>query len=219
MTATPERIHRLASEIEQDLARLAAVQSDEDKVAKALAGAITDHDAKVRAARGSEKALAATRDLMAKTTEDRIRLAREVECGQFMLAQARAQFGPFGPPSGDPIADGITRGTTGTLAFEVIRAARPVSGENGAVVCGQPECGGELVQQDGVWIHASTEAATCKVEAAAETRTDDPLRLQQLDQGAVRGAVTCICGTPGLNYEGPQRGCPVHGEQQVGGEG
>lgn len=189
MITTPERIQRLASEIEQDQALLDTIKTDEDKVAAALAEAIADHDAKVRAAQGSEQALAAIRDLMAKTAEARIRLAREVECGQFMLAQARTQFGPFEPPSGDPIADGITRGTTGTLAFEAVRVARPVSGDNGAVVCGQPECGGELFQQDGIWIHTSTETHTCKLEPAATTRTDDPLHLQVLDPAEVREAV------------------------------
>jgi hypothetical protein len=213
MITTPERIQRLASEIEKDQSLLDTIKADEDKIAKALAEAIGDHDAKVRAAQGSEKALADIRDLMAKTTDARIRLAREVECGQFMLAQARAQFGPFEPASGELIADGITRGTVGTLAFPVVRVARPVTGDNGAAVCGQPECGGELFQRDDVWMHVRTDTHACKPEAA-----DDPLRLQVLDQDKAREAVTCICGTPGMNYEGPQRDCPVHGEQQDGGD-
>ncbi|MES2342902.1 MAG: hypothetical protein V4597_14600 [Pseudomonadota bacterium] len=179
MITTPDRIQRLASEVEQDLARLATVKADEDKVARALAEAIADHDAKVRAAQGSEKALADIRDLMAKTTADRIRLDREVKCGQFMLTQAHTQFGPFEPPTGEAIADSITRGTIGTLAFPAIRAARPVSGDNGAVVCGQPECGLELVQQDGTYIHTSTGTHTCNAEAAPalqEGTDGDPTR-------------------------------------------
>lgn len=28
----------------------------------------------------------------------------------------------------------------------------------------------------------------------------------------MHGGLACICGTPGLNYAGPERDCPTHGE-------
>ncbi len=90
---------------------------------------------------------------------------------------------PAEPPAPAPIAEAITRGTVGTLAFPAVRVAQPWAREDGATVCGQPECGGELFQRGDIWIHIGTDMTTCTAEA------DDPLRLQVLDQGEVREAV------------------------------
>lgn len=192
MIPEPERVQQLAAAVDQDLARLHEVQADEDKVAAALVAADEDERTARDELARAEKATRETRELLASTASRRAALAREVEISQFMLDQARGRFGPFGQEGAEPhllIADGIGRGAVGTLAFPAIRAARPVSGDNGAVVCGQPECGKELVQRGDLWIHTGTEAHNCNSEVGTETRADDPLRLQQLDQGEVREAV------------------------------
>lgn len=97
---------------------------------------------------------------------------------------------PAEPPAPAPIGDRIGRVDVGTLAFPVVRVAQPWAREDGATVCGQPECGGELTQQGDVWVHLGTDTTTCKPEAAAETRPDDdPTRFQKLDPAVVHEAV------------------------------
>jgi hypothetical protein len=74
---------------------------------------------------------------------------------------------PAEPPAPAPIADRITRETTGTLAFEAIKVASPTSGEGGGIVCGNPGCGLELIHENGVFIHTATGMNTCKAEPPA----------------------------------------------------
>jgi len=74
---------------------------------------------------------------------------------------------PAEPPAPAPIADRITRETTGTLAFEAVKAAIPVEGEGGGFVCGHALCGLELFQENDVFIHAATGLHMCKDQTTA----------------------------------------------------
>ncbi len=91
---------------------------------------------------------------------------------------------PAEPPAPAPIADGISRETTGTLAFEAVMVATPMPDEGGGLRCSHSLCGLELVHENGVYIHIATGMHTCKAGAAApalqEGTDGDPTRRTAL---------------------------------------
>lgn len=86
---------------------------------------------------------------------------------------------PDAPPAPAPIGDHITRETTGTLAFEAVKVAVPVTGPGGGFVCGREFCGLELIHENGAFIHAKTGLQMCQDQTTAlqEGTHGDPTRL------------------------------------------
>jgi hypothetical protein len=79
------------------------------------------------------------------------------------------------PVEPDPVPSPIERsarvsvdtGPERTTAFKAITVAQPVAGEGGGIVCGQSECGLELVHENGVFIHTATGMQMCEDEPSA----------------------------------------------------
>lgn len=85
---------------------------------------------------------------------------------------------PATPPAPAPIGDHITRETTGTLAFEALKVAIPGRIQGDSVDCCHPDCGMELMHENGLWLHCNTGKQMCEPPAPVlqEGTDGDPLK-------------------------------------------
>jgi hypothetical protein len=148
MSATPpEYVHDEAAQIAEDRQRLSKACVDIPEMEAEL-------DRLIRNLDGARR----LRDALTESLPLRMR-ALELLCADKGWAL------PVGPPpvKPTPIADGITRETTGTIGFEALRVAIPTPGQGDGVECGQPGCGMELMHENGLWIHCSTGQQMCEL--------------------------------------------------------
>lgn len=175
-------IHEAARTVEQ------AAQAEEAKLAAILEEA-QDLQHQIDA---TEERLRNLRTRLATVTEDLTeqRLANE-QAGK--LAEVARRLNIKAAPdhdSGEQYFEHLAHAATDrTKSFPAIQVAKPVEKDN-TFVCDWADCGQALVGSDVEgWVHVRDGRVECKPEPAATTRTDDPLRLQELDPAEVREAV------------------------------
>jgi hypothetical protein len=149
---TPEYVHDEAAQIAEDRQRLDKACVDIPRMEDQL-------DLLMRSLDGARR----LRDVLTESLPLRMRAL------QLLCADGEWDLPTFPPPDKPtPIADGISRETTGTLAFEAVKAAKPSSQDGGATVCAHSDCGMELVHVNNVWLHANTGLAMCKPKPAVQ---------------------------------------------------